>query len=641
MEDQRNLCTHYAILIGINAYTEKPLNACVQDVKDVKTCLEGMLNSVHIQILTAAKITDPESSSPTEDPMLWPTYENVVSAFEATTSLAQPGDFVYVHYSGHGTRGEPDSRFSNRSTGDLALVLPKGENSNRESCLWGSKLASLLKAMVDKGLVVTLVLDCCFSASVSRRGDPDVRYLPYDPEIGSKYPPDLDEDFEDVADHPASRDASMRPNWLVNPDGYAILAACGPQEEAVEPKFDGQRHGALSYYLFKALTEFGGRGKKLKDIYDHLWARFRRSGLPQNPVLYGNKDQGFFGHTESETAAATVPIIVNRDDSLKLQGGLAHGVCDGDQFALHPLNRVEGSQQNHSIIATVVHARALTADLRRLDMTPIRIRTGWSATSLTRLALRNFPVQIDVALPSRDDWLTDLRERSLEVPTDMDEHPSFHVVLNDNNEYEILNRSHQKVTGLPNMSQNQTEIGDVCDIIEHLARFELVRELANNAPADSFRTSFDVHIISREESFHSEHLIESEDNEMLNLIVENKGNKHLYLCFYNLGPCRQVGNILCGTHDVLPPRDTDQGFTGKWKQRVRMKFPPELRDQGQRQCEDIIKVFVTSQPTSFKFLELPKLSQPVKKNIPIGARRGSYLSEDWVALDFPIRTSLR
>lgn len=640
MEDQHSLCTHYAILIGINAYTEKPLNACVQDVKDVKTCLEGMLNSVHIQMLTAAKITDPESSSPIEDPVLWPTYENVVSAFETTTSLAQPGDFVYVHYSGHGTRGEPDSEFSNRSTGDLALVLPKGENSNHESYLWGSTLASLLKAMVDKGLAVTLVLDCCFSASVSRRGDPDVRYLPYDPEIGSKYPPDLEKDLEDAADHPASRDASMRSNWLVNPDGYAILAACGPQEVAVEPKFDGQRHGALSYYLFKTLTEFGGHGKKHKDIYDHLRAKFQKSGLRQHPVLYGNKDQGFFGHTESEVAEATVPIIVNKDDSLKLQAGQAHGVFYGDQFALHPLGRVERIQQ--VVIATVVHVRALTADLKGLDMTPIRIQTGWSANSLTRLALRNFPVQIDVSLPSRDDWMTALRERSLEVPTDMDEHPSFHVVLNDNNEYEILNRSHQKVTGLPFMSQNQREIGDVCDIIEHLARFELVRELANNAPADSFRTSFDVHIISREESFQSEHLIESEDNEKLDLIVENKGNKDLYLYFYNLGSCWQVENILRGSYEVLPPRDVEQGFTGKSKKKARMKFPPELRDQGQRQCEDIIKVFVTSQPTSFDFFELPKLSQPVEKDIFIDTtRRGSYLSEDWVALNFPIRTSLR
>src|SRR2546430_12157532 len=103
-------------------------------------------------MFTATESADPESSSPTEDPMFWPTYHNVTSALEKITSLGKTGDFIYIHYSGHGTRVEPSSEFSNKSTGDLALVLLNGGKENNVRYLWGPRLAFSLKAIVEMGL---------------------------------------------------------------------------------------------------------------------------------------------------------------------------------------------------------------------------------------------------------------------------------------------------------------------------------------------------------------------------------------------------------------------------------------------------------------------------------------------------------
>jgi WD40 repeat protein len=105
-----------------------------------KRYLEGVSNPVHIQMFTAAESVDPESPSLTEDLILWPTYQNVTSALREITPLAKAGDFVYIHYSGHGTREPPDRKFSNESTGDLALVLLDREESHGRY-LWGSILA--------------------------------------------------------------------------------------------------------------------------------------------------------------------------------------------------------------------------------------------------------------------------------------------------------------------------------------------------------------------------------------------------------------------------------------------------------------------------------------------------------------------
>src|SRR6185312_10263341 len=66
-----------------------------------------------------------------------------------------------LHPLGHGVRLDPCYELSNKSTGDLALALLDWDSS-RARLLPGPRLAGLLKS--DKALVITLVLDCCFSA---------------------------------------------------------------------------------------------------------------------------------------------------------------------------------------------------------------------------------------------------------------------------------------------------------------------------------------------------------------------------------------------------------------------------------------------------------------------------------------------
>lgn len=93
--------------------------------------------------------------TPTKDPESWPTCRNVTLAVEKITCEAKRGDFVYIHYSGHGTRirASIPFAFSNTSTGDLALVLLGGERGERVNCLKGRTLAGLLNTMVNNGLL--------------------------------------------------------------------------------------------------------------------------------------------------------------------------------------------------------------------------------------------------------------------------------------------------------------------------------------------------------------------------------------------------------------------------------------------------------------------------------------------------------
>lgn len=188
MDDQCTTPGHHAILIGINAYQQSPLKGAVRDVQDIQAHLMETLDSDNITILTATQSTNLESSVPIEDLRLWPTRQNINSAFQKVTEPAKAGDFVYIHFSGHGSRERPNSKSYNEATGDLALVVLT-ENEGTETYLRGRSLAYSVNAMVTRGLVVTLVLDCCFSASVYR-GEPSVRFLPYDKAINSQVPLD-------------------------------------------------------------------------------------------------------------------------------------------------------------------------------------------------------------------------------------------------------------------------------------------------------------------------------------------------------------------------------------------------------------------------------------------------------------------
>lgn len=667
MDNRETIVTHHAILIGIDAYTVRPLTSCVHDVQEIKKHLESeLLNSVHIQMLTAPNSTIVEPDKPAEGSVLWPTYDNVISAFKKTHSLAKAGDFLYIHYSGHGTRAEPepDRQFSNRFTGDLALVLLKKEEEDSKY-LWGRILAYWLNAMVDKGLVVTLVLDCCFSATVirdmdekndddDRDDDPTIRFLPYDAEIDSKYPMTRENSPGNGADYFADRDASMQLNWLINPDGYTIIVACGPHELAKGiTSDDGQSYGALSYLLLETFTQCGGLRQKNKNIYTHLCAMFLKYKPQQNPVLFGNKNQGFFGKINSEIDTNPVPLVHERDGNrnlLQLQAGQAHGVCDNDLFTLHPLGSVESnlSSKGEPLIAKVTQARALTSYVELLRTTSgcdLSHLTGWIAQPRTRAFHQKFPIRLASSLPYRDEWRQTLHERLL-VHIDIDEYPfSFHALLNSDNEYEILDKSGHKIINLPTLSQDQADVSSVCDILEHLVKYKLVGDLANKIPADAFMESFKAQIVGRSgEIFDPECVVKTEHSKwrepMFELQVENKGSKSLYVYVYDMGPCWQIQNILSAVYEVIPPRNRDEHFQGMFTKKLRTVVPDEMREKGHHQCQDIIKVFVTSNPTSFDLLELPKAGESAKtKTTSRSSQVHGDVPEEWAALNFPILTS--
>jgi hypothetical protein len=369
-------------------------------------------------------------------------------------------------------------------------------------------------------------------------------------------------------------------------------------------------------------------------------------------VLYGNKEQGFFGKVDPKEEIAIIPIIM-RDRNLELQAGQAHGVREGDEFAICALDQAENTisgPEGDPVIAKVVQARGLTSHMEvLLDSNAIQQQTGLIAKPAARFFLRNLPIRLAPDLPHLGEWLAALRGRSFDVHTDKEKYvSSWQLVLDSNDDdYTILNENGGKLINVPTLPRHQTDIDHICNIMEHMAKNRLVRDLTNKLSSVTFMSTFDAHIINRSGTiFRPECLMEVEEDEKAKftfaLCVENKGNDTLYVFAYNIGPDWQVEDIYRGSYAVITPRNSDQGSMGVIRKKLKTMVPAGMKGMGHRECEDVIKVFITSQPTSFDFLELPKLGDPVKRNKKNGgSRKDSAISEEWIALNFPIRTLMR
>jgi hypothetical protein len=110
----------WALLIGIDCYMAnqlpdgswyRSLTGCVHDIAQVERFLRSRLNVTDSRILklTASNVRVPPNDhdparKPAESPEFWPTYEHMVAMFRHLGDRAEPGQHVYIHYSGHGGR---------------------------------------------------------------------------------------------------------------------------------------------------------------------------------------------------------------------------------------------------------------------------------------------------------------------------------------------------------------------------------------------------------------------------------------------------------------------------------------------------------------------------------------------------------
>jgi hypothetical protein len=145
--------TKRAVLIGINYVGQSgELSGCHNDVKNIS---QYLIKAHGFQKKNMATLMDDGRNEE-------PTYANIMLAFERVARDSQPGDTVWVHYSGHGGRLRDDS--NDESDGYDETLIP-ADFKRRGQIRDDDVLKYLVKPM-KQGVTVTVVCDSCHSGTV-------------------------------------------------------------------------------------------------------------------------------------------------------------------------------------------------------------------------------------------------------------------------------------------------------------------------------------------------------------------------------------------------------------------------------------------------------------------------------------------
>ncbi|KAL7479847.1 hypothetical protein ACHAW6_005566 [Cyclotella cf. meneghiniana] len=150
---KHNTGTKRAVLIGIN-YTGQSgaLSGCHNDIKHIAQYLQkvhGFCKQNMTVLLDNGKCREPS-------------HANIIMALEKVVRESQPGDTVWLHYSGHGGR-IPDNSNDEQDGYDETIIPLDFQRSGqiRDDDL----LEHFVKPM-KRGVTVTCVMDCCHSGTV-------------------------------------------------------------------------------------------------------------------------------------------------------------------------------------------------------------------------------------------------------------------------------------------------------------------------------------------------------------------------------------------------------------------------------------------------------------------------------------------
>lgn len=149
---QKNIHKKRALLIGCN-YKNLPdgqLKACNDDVRSMKDFLVNVYGFPESPDFMTVLLDDRQHKPPT--------HQNIIEAFKQLAEKSQPGDAVFVLFTGHGCRAL-DSRIDSESESYDEAILPLDFESKgviRDTLLFKTFLAPM-----KKGVLVTCIIDAC------------------------------------------------------------------------------------------------------------------------------------------------------------------------------------------------------------------------------------------------------------------------------------------------------------------------------------------------------------------------------------------------------------------------------------------------------------------------------------------------
>jgi hypothetical protein len=330
---------NHALLIGVNQY---------QNLAE-RWWLKGPGNDVQLvaQYLTTQAPVPfaPENVTVLSDgvegaPL--PTLAAIRSAFAELTAEVQPGDFVYLHFSGHGTQAPAlDPATELDGLDELFLPADIGKWSNQvgavENALIDDEIGALIDGLRAKGANVWAVFDSCHSGTVTRSLDgaeEEVRTRQLPPEALGIDPEAVEEvTTRSIGDPRATEapfDAGQGEGSFV-----AFFAAqtneVTPEKNLPKGKPDRKPQGVFTFTLMEVLAEYPQA--TYGQIGQEVLRRYSVKNLAKStPLFEGDLDQvAFFGEGGERVSQWQAEVT---EAGLTIPAGSLHGLSEGARLAV-------------------------------------------------------------------------------------------------------------------------------------------------------------------------------------------------------------------------------------------------------------------------------------------------------------------
>jgi hypothetical protein len=651
----------WALLIGADYYMKgvarldesgfvihyPSLGGCVNDVDLVDCFLRDEIGvpGDHIVKLTSSAAEDLRHDIPREDQSLWPTYGNIAQAFHSIFQKGKRGDWVYIHYSGHGARVRtvyesikgPDGLDEALVPVDIEVISARDQGRYIRDI----EIATWIQDMVDKGLRLTVILDSCNAGSANRAMSSSVRGTGVIDQslLPSDYPTAPMQGHSHRLD--ASREGRPLSRWLLEASGYTLFAACAAYQKAHEHWFAEKKHGALTYYLIDAFRSEGPIKPSL--LMSRVSAMVKSHFSDQTPILDGEDDATFLGMGNRQGENVVRVLTVDEEKQcIELDHGDLHGVHEGAVYAIH--SEADGSFDMIVAKARVTRAMGLKATAVIFDIKESKqyvVQSGYKASLLKQAPEK--PTEVSLFLrdtaPNTNQQMRWLRAFRDHVDLSGTSHliwrlladgisdaAALFITVTDNGCYEVWDASQVPLPNIPPIRAEDPESATLLSgYITHLVKFRLIQRLGadrfsslntpcrfelvgkSTAPPEppsvpNFACDLDFPTGLEPVPLENGTFTVS-DNEVISLVFENRGTCAVWFTVFDMEPAWGVSKIYPrrgGWSECVEPGQ-------KRNLPIQMKIPQPILQRGEVEITETLKAIVTLHPTPMAVLQLPDL----------------------------------
>ncbi len=320
----------HALLIAVSNYEKSKLQSLQGPENDVRLMQEVLITRFRVSSKNIAVLVNQEA-----------THTAIERAFAGLAQRAHRGDFIYIHYSGHGSTAPDPSEARGEDQTWVSYGARSGQQAGKDDFdILDKEIAVWMKPIYDQTDNVVFVSDSCHSATVSR-GE----------RLGSRAV------VPDPRKHPLLSELSRIPR----PEIGVRIGAARDIESAVEldPDKGGicsdkkRCAGVFTWYWAQALHQ-AQPGERWADVFNRSFTRVvNEAGVSQRPQMEGVSERAIFGGAFHRLPATLSVTEVKWDGSVHLSAGTLSGVTKNSTYRRFDPDRVESPDLGTLEVVTV------------------------------------------------------------------------------------------------------------------------------------------------------------------------------------------------------------------------------------------------------------------------------------------------